>query len=151
MTDSRVAEINVVSDEGYGVGIEGGGAESGDSPNRERLGSATGHTDCQVALSQLGINSHLHSFLKGSDSGIGSSALYCDIIEDIKNMKATSSPSSSSASQVDYDSYFGLSKISSCYRKHTQSSASQSSPLFKISFTGSIHIIFLCNISACRL
>ena len=144
MTDNRISEINVVSDEGGSTGIDGGGAaESGDghaslSPLRDRLSSSglhsTGQADCVVALSQLGINTNLQHFLKGSDSAMGSSSLYSDIIDDVRDMR-TSSTSSSSAS-IEYDSYFGLSKISSCYRKHTQSSASQSSPLFKISFTG---------------
>ena len=144
MADGRVAEISVVSDESGGIGVEGGGIENSDSisPYRERLGnggtSSSGHTDCLVALSQLGISTHLQNFLKGSDYGMGSSALYSDIIEDIKDIKGTTSSSSSSCTpaSMEYDSYFGLSKISSCYRKHTQSSASQSSPLFKISFTG---------------
>ena len=144
MADSRIAEIIVISDESNNnIGIDGNNIENNDIISSYRT-SSSGYIDCQVVLSQLGISTHLQNFLKGSDYSQGSSTLYSDIIEDIKNMKgrtttttsSSSSSSSSSSISMEYNSYFGLSKISSCYRKHTQSSASQSTPLFKISFTG---------------
>ncbi len=113
----------------------------GNNSGRERLGSSGGGmlsfasnvpSDSQTVFSQLGISNHLQDFLMGSSISTTTTPLYADIIEDVNDLASSSSSSSSSYN----NSYFGLARISSCYRKHTQSSAFQSAPLFKISFSG---------------
>ena len=88
--------------------------------------------DCQTVFGQLGVSSHFEDMMKGAPNA--ETYIYADILDDLKDLGTGRVPGSRA---VDDRCYFGLSRISSCYRKHTQSSASQAQPLFKLSFTDS--------------